>query len=133
MPPKHGDNSKNAGSDEHENQCRILDPRNCRDAERHDQTEQADLPGKDMYAGGKRAKRQQRKNRNPGSIGRQNSLNTRQQYEIDHHQERQPVKQLRAYQPDSAGSIACGMPPVCDTHHPDDGRQNLPINDDRLL
>jgi hypothetical protein len=55
IPPEYPDNSKHAGRNQNENQRRIFDPSNRRDAERHDQPEKTDLPGKDMNAGGKGA------------------------------------------------------------------------------
>src|SRR5580704_12328484 len=62
MPPEHRGNSGDGPDDEYDNQGGILDPGNRRNAERHDQSEQADLPGQHMGAGGEGAERQQREN-----------------------------------------------------------------------
>jgi hypothetical protein len=51
MPPKHGNDCQNGGRNHDEDQSRIFEPRDGRNAERHDQSQNADLPGKDMYAG----------------------------------------------------------------------------------
>jgi len=39
-----------------------------------------------MYAGRKRSQREQRKNRDPGGVGAEKSLNTREQHQIHHDQ-----------------------------------------------
>ena len=133
MPPKHRDNSQHACRNQHDNQSRIFDPRYCRDAKRHDQPEQADLPGKDMDTGGKGAERQQGENCQPGRAGREDSLHAGQQQQIHHHQERQPVQRLRRDQAHSRSVVACARPPVRDTDQPDDRRENFPIANNRLL
>ena len=80
IPPEYPDNSKHAGRNQNENQRRIFDPSNRRDAERHDQPKKTDLPGKDMNAGGKGAQRQQGENSDARRVSVKIPLNARQQH-----------------------------------------------------
>jgi hypothetical protein len=57
MPPKHGKDSQDPGRYQQEKQRGVFDPGKGRNAERHDQTKQADLPGRQVHAGRERPER----------------------------------------------------------------------------
>ncbi len=86
-----------------------------------------------MDTGGKGAQRQQCENCQPGSTGREDTLDAGQQQQIHHNQERQQVKRLGCNQSQPCSVIDCARPPVSDTDQPDDRRENFPIANNRLL
>ena len=66
----------------------LLEPRNRRNAKRHDEPEQANSPRMHVHAGGKGAERQQGQNCEPVRADAEDPLNAWQQHHIHHHQER---------------------------------------------
>ena len=63
VPPDHDSNSHYCRQNQHQQQGRIFNPCNRRNAKRHDQAKQANLPGKNVHAGGEGAERKQREDR----------------------------------------------------------------------
>jgi hypothetical protein len=92
MPPDHDSNSHYCRQNQHQQQGRIFNPCNRRNAKRHDQAKQANLPGKNVHAGGEGAERKQREDREAGRSGVQNPLHACQEHHVHHKQERDPVQ-----------------------------------------
>jgi len=133
MPPDHDADAEDHAEDRHQDQSRVFDPRNRGNAERHDDAEQADLPGQHMHAGGEGAERQQGENSETRGGGGEIALDTCQQQHVHHDEERQPVQRLGHNQSHSRGTVGRALPAGADADQRDQRRQELPVAGDRLF
>src|SRR5271169_1381645 len=133
MPPEHANDAETGGGDQHKKQSGIFDPSNRRNTERHDETEQADLPRQNLYARGKSAERQKSENGQACCLGAEYPLHTRQQQHVHYQKKRKPVQRLRRYQSKLRGAVSRAVPSRADTNQRDERRQDFPIAGNRLF
>ena len=125
-PPQDRAYADDRSRDKHDKQGRVFDPGNCRNAQRHDQAEKADLPREHMHARGKGAKRQQGENRQPRRLRGKNPLHAAEQHQIHHQQEGEPMQRLGYDQAQSPALVARFLPPGGDADQRDDRREKFP-------
>ena len=92
-PPEHRSRSNQDDHTEQHDQCRLLDPGNSRDEERHDETEYANFHRRNVDAGNKCAKSQQKKNSEAGCVRVQHFLHIGEQ-QSDSWRQRKPANVL---------------------------------------
>src|SRR5579862_3764532 len=74
MPPDGGCYPQHQRHQNQQKESRIFNPRDCGNAQRHDQTKQTDLPRKNMQAGSESTERKQDENRKTGRGSVENFL-----------------------------------------------------------
>ena len=93
----------------------------------------ADLPREDVNPGSEGAKCQQGSDCHTSRVGTEDPLNVWQKEQIHHDHERQPMQRLRQYQLPLCMIVGCLVPAGNDANKSDHRREELPIDENRLL
>jgi len=102
VPPEKAPEHEEGGCRKDEDKRRLLDPGNGRNGQRHDNAQNAGLPGERMDARDKSSKREKEEGRKPGGVGVQQPLDIAVEQKVHCGKKGRPVQNLRPDEPDTA-------------------------------
>jgi len=133
VPPHDDCDADNAREHDQRRQRGILDPSDRRNADAHDHAQETDLPGESVDARGESPQRQQCKDSKPGCVRVEYLVHARQQQQVHHDKERNPVRSLCGEQPNPGGTVPRARPSRYDADDADGRCERFPVEDNGFV